>query len=167
MCSSDLLEDPGLVGFLMEELERSALPPHRMRFEITETALINNIGAAGRLVETLRAAGYAIMLDDFGAGVSSFSYLERFPADYIKIDGDFVRKLRVNAIDRAIVESINDIGHKIGAVTVAEFVEDAETLQALREIGVDMAQGYHLARPMPIEAFLAGLGGDAPELAAE
>ncbi len=152
--SANSLEDPGLLSFLAEALDRSALPPHRIRFEITETSLINNIGTAGHLVEGLRSAGYAIMLDDFGAGVSSFSYLERFPADYIKIDGSFVRKLQVNAIDRAIVESINDIGHKIGAITVAEFVEDAETLTALQEIGVDMAQGFHIARPMPLGDFL-------------
>lgn len=158
--SANSLEDRGLLTFLAEELDRSALPPHRIRFEITETSLINNIGVAGGLVEDLRAAGYAIMLDDFGAGVSSFSYLERFPADYIKIDGGFVRKLQVNAIDRAIVESINDIGHKIGAITVAEFVEDEETLVALQDIGVDMAQGYHIARPVPLEDLLERLTGE-------
>ncbi len=162
--SANSLEDPGLLSFLAEELDRSALPPHRIRFEITETSLINNIGHAGGLVEDLRSAGYAIMLDDFGAGVSSFSYLERFPADYIKIDGGFVRKMQVNPIDRAIVESINDIGHKIGAITVAEFVEDAETLVALQEIGVDMAQGYHIARPVPIEDLLARMSGEVGEI---
>lgn len=152
--SGNSLEDPGLLDFLAGELDRSVLPPHRIRFEITETSLINNIGTAGRLVSGLKSAGYAIMLDDFGAGVSSFSYLERFPADYIKIDGGFVKKLRENSIDRAIVESINDIGHKIGAITVAEFVEDEETLALIGEIGIDMAQGHHIARPIPIESFL-------------
>ncbi|MDK9694782.1 MAG: EAL domain-containing protein [Siculibacillus sp.] len=152
--SANSLEDPGLVEFLAAELERSALPPHRLRFEITETSLINNLTNAARLVAELRAAGYAIMLDDFGAGVSSFAYLEHFPTDYLKIDGGFVRKMKVNPIDRAIVESINDIGHKIGAVTVAEFVEDEETLEILREIGLDMAQGYHIAEPIPLETLL-------------
>lgn len=158
--SANSLEDPTLVDFLAAELQRSALPPHRLRFEITETSLINNITHAGRLVEDLRAAGYAIMLDDFGAGVSSFAYLEHFPADYIKIDGGFVRKLKTHSVDRAIVESINDIGHKLGAVTVAEFVEDEETVGLLAEIGVDMAQGYHIARPEPIETLLARLAAE-------
>ncbi|MER2605419.1 MAG: PAS domain S-box protein [Siculibacillus sp.] len=158
--SANSLEDRSLLGFLAEELEGSVLPPHRLRFEITETSLINNITQAGRLVEDLRAAGCAIMLDDFGAGVSSFAYLEQFPADFIKIDGGFVRKMTTNAVDRAIVESINDIGHKIGAVTVAEFVEDAETLATLAEIGVDMAQGWHIARPEPIEDLLSRLGAE-------
>lgn len=154
--SANSLEDPNLVTFLADELKRSVLPPHRIRFEITETSLINNLTHAAKLVASLRAAGYAIMLDDFGAGVSSFAYLEHFPADFIKIDGGFVRKMKTNPIDRAIVESINDIGHKIGAVTVAEFVEDAETLEILRVIGLDMAQGYHIARPVPIETLLLG-----------
>ena len=157
--SANSLEDPGLVDFLTAELDRSVLPPHRIRFEITETSLINNLATAGKLVADLAAAGFAIMLDDFGAGVSSFSYLERFPADYIKIDGGFVRKLRENSIDRAIVESINDIGHKIGAITVAEFVEDAETLELISEIGIDMAQGFHIARPVALEDFLAADAG--------
>lgn len=152
--SANSLEDSSLLDFLAAELKRSVLPPHRIRFEITETSLINNLTNAARLVADLRAAGYAIMLDDFGAGVSSFAYLEHFPADFLKIDGGFVRKMKDNPIDRAIVESINDVGHKIGAVTVAEFVEDAETLEILREIGLDMAQGYHIARPVPLEDLL-------------
>ncbi len=155
--SANSLDDPGLLAFLAEALEGSSLPPHRLRFEITETSLINNITHAGRLVEDLRAAGYAIMLDDFGAGLSSFAYLEQFPVDYLKIDGGFVRKAVTHPIDRAIVESINDVGHKIGAVTIAEFVEDEETLDLVREIGIDMAQGWHVGRPEPLEDLLARL----------
>ncbi|WP_165498294.1 EAL domain-containing protein [Siculibacillus lacustris] len=163
--SANSLEDPGLLAYLAEKLEGSALPPHRIHFEITETSLINNLTHAGRLVEALRAAGYSIMLDDFGAGVSSFAYLEQFPVDYLKIDGSFVRKLTTSFVDRAIVESINDIGHKLGAITVAEFVEDAETLQALEDIGIDMAQGYHIARPQPLEELLERLSdGSIPAL---
>jgi diguanylate cyclase (GGDEF)-like protein/PAS domain S-box-containing protein len=158
--SANSLEDPDLVEFLAAELEHSVLPPHRLRFEITETSLINNLTNAAKLVAALRAAGYAIMLDDFGAGVSSFAYLESFPTDYLKIDGGFVRKMKENPVDRAIVESINDIGHKLGAVTVAEFVEDAETLEILREIGLDMAQGYHIARPVPLETLLLEFADD-------
>jgi diguanylate cyclase (GGDEF)-like protein/PAS domain S-box-containing protein len=165
--SANSLDDPGLTDFLATELDRSALPPHRIHFEITETSLINNLTHAGRLVEDLRAAGYAIMLDDFGTGLSSFAYLEQFPIDYLKIDGGFVRKLTGNFVDRAIVESINDIGHKLGATTIAEFVEDAETLDALREIGIDMAQGYHIARPEPLDDLLARIvAEDAAELPA-
>ncbi|NLH79783.1 MAG: EAL domain-containing protein [Phyllobacteriaceae bacterium] len=161
--SANSLDDPGLPSFLAEALEQSALPPHRLRFEITETSLINNITHARRLVEDLRAAGVAIMLDDFGAGLSSFAYLEQFPADYLKIDGSFVRKLAVSPIDRAIVESINDVGHKIGAVTIAEFVEDEATLELVRAIGIDMAQGWCIGRPEPLEDLLARLSaGPSP-----
>ncbi len=156
--SANSLDDPALLSFLAAELEKSALSPHRLRFEITETSLINNITHASRLVEDLRAAGCAIMLDDFGAGLSSFAYLEQFPADYLKIDGSFVRKLAISPIDRAIVESINDVGHKIGAVTIAEFVEDEATLELVREIGIDMAQGWCVGRPEPLEDLLARLG---------
>jgi EAL domain-containing protein (putative c-di-GMP-specific phosphodiesterase class I) len=98
-----------------------------------------------------------VMLDDFGVGVSSFSYLKHFPVDYVKIDGSFVRGLKDSPVDRAIVESIHEVAHKLGARTVAEFVEDAETLRLLAAMGVDFAQGYGIAMPQPLAAVLAAL----------
>ncbi|MCF4164062.1 EAL domain-containing protein [Zavarzinia compransoris] len=152
--SANSLNDPNLWPFVRAELEASGIEPRRLNFEITETALIDNLEAASEFVASVRAIGCGITLDDFGAGLSSFSYLRRFPVDQLKIDGNFVRQIVNSPVDRAIVESINDLGHKFGARTIAEFVEDQATLDLLRDLGVDMAQGYTIARPVPIEDIL-------------
>lgn len=152
--SANSLGEPFLLPFLHAELHDSVLPASRIQLEITETALINNMAAANRLVTEMRSAGCTVALDDFGAGLSSFSYLKQFPVDYLKIDGSFIRHLAGSAVDREIVSSINDIGHRLGMLTVAESVEDEETLQALHSLGVDYAQGYVIGRPMPLEQFL-------------
>ncbi|SOZ61111.1 putative diguanylate cyclase with Mase1 and PAS domains [Cupriavidus taiwanensis] len=154
--SANSLGEPFLLPFLHAELEASALPASRIRLEITETALINNMAAANRLVAEMRRAGCTVSLDDFGSGLSSFAYLKQFPVDYLKIDGSFIRQLADNAVDREIVSSINDIGHRLGVRTVAEWVEDERTLDALRAIGVDYAQGYAIGRPVALDVFLAG-----------
>ncbi|WP_454734910.1 diguanylate cyclase [Cupriavidus necator] len=156
--SANSLGEPFLLPFLHAELEASALPASRIRLEITETALINNMAAANRLVLEMRSAGCTVSLDDFGSGLSSFAYLKQFPVDYLKIDGSFIRQLADNAVDREIVSSINDIGHRLGVLTVAEWVEDERTLDALRAIGVDYAQGYAIGRPQPLDAFLQACG---------
>lgn len=152
--SANSLNDPHLWTFVGHELERSGIEPHRLHFEITETALIDNMEAANDFVARARATGCGITLDDFGAGLSSFSYLRKFPVDELKIDGNFIKQITTSAVDRAIVESINDLGHKFGANTIAEFVEDEATLELLRDMGIDMAQGYAIARPVPIEQIL-------------
>jgi len=152
--SANSLGEPFLLPFLHDALEGSVLPPHRIRLEITETALINNMAAASRLVAEMRRIGCTVALDDFGAGLSSFSYLKQFPVDYLKIDGSFIRNLADSVVDREIVSSINDIGHRLGVQTVAESVEDEATLDALRAIGVDYAQGYVIGRPVPVEQLL-------------
>lgn len=152
--SANSLGEPFLLPFLHAALEDSVLPADRIRLEITETALINNMTAASRVVADMRSAGCTVALDDFGSGLSSFAYLKQFPVDYLKIDGSFIRNLARNAVDREIVSSINDIGHRLGVRTVAEWVEDESTLHTLRAIGVDYAQGYAIGKPMPLEAFL-------------
>lgn len=152
--SANSLGEPFLLPFLHAALEDSVLPANRIRLEITETALINNMTAASRVVADMRSAGCTVALDDFGSGLSSFAYLKQFPVDYLKIDGSFIRNLARNAVDREIVSSINDIGHRLGVRTVAEWVEDESTLHTLRAIGVDYAQGYAIGKPMPLEAFL-------------
>jgi EAL domain-containing protein (putative c-di-GMP-specific phosphodiesterase class I) len=154
--SANSLGEPFLLPFLHAELEASALAASRIRLEITETALINNMAAANRLVAEMRRAGCTVSLDDFGSGLSSFAYLKQFPVDFLKIDGSFIRQLADNAVDREIVSSINDIGHRLGVRTVAEWVEDERTLDALRAIGVDYAQGYVIGRPVALDVFLAG-----------
>ncbi|WP_423196248.1 MULTISPECIES: diguanylate cyclase [unclassified Cupriavidus] len=154
--SANSLGEPFLLPFLHAALDDSVLPASRIRLEITETALINNMSAANRLVTEMRRAGCTVALDDFGAGLSSFAYLKQFSVDYLKIDGSFIRNLADNVVDREIVSSINDIGHRLGVCTVAESVEDEQTVHTLRAIGVDYAQGYAIGMPMPLETFLDG-----------
>jgi EAL domain-containing protein (putative c-di-GMP-specific phosphodiesterase class I) len=150
--SANSLGEPFLLPFLHAALEDSMLPANRIRLEITETALINNMTAASRLVAEMRSAGCTVALDDFGSGLSSFAYLKQFPVDYLKIDGSFIRNLADNAVDREIVSSINDIGHRLGVRTVAEWVEDESTLRAARDRR-RLRTGLRDRPPMPIEIF--------------
>ena len=126
---------------------------HRLCFEITETGVIANLEMATSFINAFRDLGCRFALDDFGSGVSSFAYLKSLPVDVVKIDGMFVRNMAEDAIDRALVASINDIAHAMGKLTVAEYVQDDDIIARLREIGVDYAQGYYLAEPQPIAAF--------------
>ena len=107
-------------------------------------------------MNSLKAVGCSFALDDFGSGLSSFGYLKTLPVDYLKIDGSFVRDIDRDPIARAMVASINNIGHEMGLSTVAEFVESAAILECLQDIGVDYVQGYHLGRPGPL-AELSGV----------
>ncbi|HEV2507397.1 MAG TPA: PAS domain-containing protein [Mesorhizobium sp.] len=149
--SANSLNDPFLWPFLQEELERSGLSPRRLHFEITETAVMNNLSAAKQFLSKARTAGCGVILDDFGTGLSSFSYLRQFPVNGLKIDGSFIRQVTENDLDRAIVESINAVGHRLGAITVAEQVEDKKTLELVKAMGIDQAQGYAIAMPQPLE----------------
>ena len=119
-------------------------------FEITETAVIANLHSAINFIKQMRELGCHIALDDFGAGMCTFSYLKNIPADYLKIDGSFVRNLLNNPMDLAIVDAINRVGHVAGLKTIAEFVESEAIRQKLAEIGVDYAQGYAIGRPAPL-----------------
>jgi diguanylate cyclase (GGDEF)-like protein len=152
--SANSLNDPLFLSFFNRTLKESPMPPDRVKFEITETAIINNLDSARVFMTKMRDNGYGLILDDFGTGLSSFNYLKQFPVDGLKIDGSFIRQMKDSAVDRAIVESINEIAHKLGACTIAEFVEDQETLELLRTIGVDHAQGYVIGRPVPLDGIL-------------
>jgi EAL domain-containing protein (putative c-di-GMP-specific phosphodiesterase class I) len=105
-------------------------------------------------MEKLKVIGVQFSLDDFGTGLSSYSYLRNLPVDYLKIDGIFVKDIKTNPSDYAVVKSINEIGHFMGKKTIAEFVEDDEVLEILREIGVDFAQGYGIGKKIPITELL-------------
>ncbi len=142
-----MMRIPAYIG---EKLEEFSIPAGMISFEITETAAIANLASAGHFIRTLKQAGCRFSLDDFGSGLSSFAYLKNLPVDYLKIDGAFVRDLASDPIDRAMVQAINQIGQVMGLMTIAEFVENDHVLGLLREIGVDFAQGYGIARPMPL-----------------
>jgi diguanylate cyclase (GGDEF)-like protein/PAS domain S-box-containing protein len=150
--SGNSLTDDSILGFVKEELIRYAIPPNSVCFEITETAAIANLDHAIRFINELRQLGCLFALDDFGSGLSSFSYLRNLPVNYLKIDGSFVRGLDTDPVNAAMVNAIVQLGKVMSIETIAEFVENDATLQLLAEIGVDYAQGYGIARPRPLDA---------------
>jgi diguanylate cyclase (GGDEF)-like protein len=149
------LKDPEFRRKLLGHLHDNALMGPHLCFEITETAAIGNLTVVNGFIEMLRAFGCSFALDDFGSGLSSFTYLKNLKVDYLKIDGAFVRDISTNPIDRSMVEAINKIGHQMGLKTVAEYVDSAQTLALLREIGVDYVQGNGVHRPEPLETLCA------------
>ncbi len=149
--SGQSLGDERFLDFVVGQLHQTGIAPARVCFEITETAAISNLPKAIRFINALRERGCRFSLDDFGSGLSSFGYLKNLPVDYLKIDGAFIRNLLHNPIDLAMVVAINDIGHVMGLLTIAEFVESEDVGNLLRSQGVDFGQGFGLARPVPIE----------------
>jgi diguanylate cyclase (GGDEF)-like protein len=121
-------------------------------FELTETAAIVNLAQATAFAEGLASSGFRLALDDFGAGFGSFYYLKHLPCAYLKIDGDFIKNLPTSPVDQVFVRSIVELAKGLNKWTIAEFVEDEATLELLRELGVDYAQGYHVGRPAPLAA---------------
>jgi Amt family ammonium transporter len=143
--------DPACLVEIKRYFQRYGVDPAQVCFEITETAAIANLRSATRFIREMKSLGCRFALDDFGSGLSSFGYLKNLRVDYLKIDGSFVADIATDSTDRAMVESINSIGHVMGLKTIAEFVETRETLDILAEIGVDYAQGYYIDMPRPLE----------------
>jgi diguanylate cyclase (GGDEF)-like protein/PAS domain S-box-containing protein len=144
--------DAELFEMLERDLESTGIDASRLVLEITETAAIENMEEARAFAERLAALGCRLALDDFGSGFGSFYYLKHLPFDYLKIDGDFVRNLTSTPVDQAVVRSIVQIARSVGYATIAEFVTDEPTLQAVREYGVHFAQGFHIGPPQPIDS---------------
>lgn len=149
--SGHSLCDDKFSKFLEDQFAVFGIPPQRIYFEITETAAITNLSKAVALIEKQKRIGCKFLLDDFGTGLSSFSYLKNLPVDGVKIDGVFVRDMLADRTDYAMVEAINTIGHVMGLYTIAEYVENEMTLNVLREMGVDYAQGHFVGVPLPLE----------------
>jgi EAL domain-containing protein (putative c-di-GMP-specific phosphodiesterase class I) len=148
--SGQSLGADGFLDFVVDQFNETGIAAERVLFEITETSAIANLQTAMRFISVLKEKGCRFVLDDFGQGLSSFGYLKNLPLDYLKIDGEFVRAMVNDPIQAALVASIHEIGKVMGLRTVAESVEDEPTLEALRKIGVDYGQGYHLHRPSPL-----------------
>jgi diguanylate cyclase (GGDEF)-like protein/PAS domain S-box-containing protein len=148
--SGQSLGDEGFLDHVLEAVEVTKVDPRRVCFEITETAAIANLSMALRFISGLRGLGCRFVLDDFGAGFSSFAYLKNLPVDLLKIDASFTHQLPKDRIQRALVESILQIARVLGMRTIAEGIEDEETLEILRQIGVDYGQGFCLHRPSPL-----------------
>jgi len=147
--SSISLGDEYFLEFLHGEFARFKMPAYAVCFEITETAAIAHLSKALTFIESLKTLGCQFALDDFGSGLSSFAYLKNLPVDFLKIDGAFVQDMVEDPVDCAMVESINNIGRVMQLKTIAESVENLETLHRLREMGVNYVQGYQIAKPRP------------------
>ncbi|MDA3870640.1 MAG: EAL domain-containing protein [Gammaproteobacteria bacterium] len=145
--SGQTLCDNSIVKFIRDQLNHFKISPDIICFEITETVVISNLGVAIELVNKIKAMGCMFALDDFGCGLSSFSYLKSLPVDYLKIDGEFIQNMVTDSTDRAIVVAINDIGLEMGLRTVAEYVESKAIFDLLNEINVDYAQGHFIEKP--------------------
>ena len=148
--SGTSVSDPGLADYIAACLAEHGISGAYMGFELTETAAIGNLGNAAQLFARLRELGCPIALDDFGSGMASFAYLKTLPIDFVKIDGGFIRDIRDDPVDFALVEAVQRIGDVLGFKTVAEWVENQEVLDALTRIGIDFAQGFHIHRPVPM-----------------
>ncbi len=151
-------DDPGMARYIERLLAEHGVDPGRLIIELTETAAVSEMQDAQRFIEQLQQAGCTVCLDDFGSGFSTFAYLKYLAVQILKIDGMFIRDLPNNRDNQAFVKAMIDVAAGLRKRTIAEFVEDGATLALLREMGVDLAQGYHLDRPRPDHP---GLNGEA------
>jgi len=161
LCSINLsgqtLGDKTFLDEVLALFQETKIPYEKVCFEITETALISNFEVAQKFISALRERGCKFSLDDFGSGLSSFTYLKTLPVDYLKIDGSFVRSILNDEKDFNLVKSIHQIAQFMGMETVAEFVESEEILKCVRDIGINYAQGYALGKPEAIETGISAV----------
>jgi len=156
--SARSLSDPQLPTEIASMVSEAGVDPSLLVFEITETAAIANMEQARDFADALRGLGCGFALDDFGAGFASFYYLKHLPLDWLKIDGHFIRNLPRDPTDQLVVRHMVEIAHSLGLLSIAEFVEDKETLEMLASFGVDCVQGYYIGRPEPLRAQSTLLG---------
>jgi diguanylate cyclase (GGDEF)-like protein len=154
------LTDISVLEFIERRLDEGDADPGRCTFEITQTARVEDYETAATFTDRLTEFGCQVAIDDYGAGFGPFDYLKRIPFDVIKIDGTFIRDMPRNDADQLTVKAIVQIARGLGKTTIAEFVQDDDTTRLLREYGVDMAQGFHLGRPVD-EADGPGLAREA------
>jgi diguanylate cyclase (GGDEF)-like protein len=151
--SGHSINDKSMIDFIDQVFTDFAIPKHKICLEITETAAIGGFAGAIEFMNRLKSKGFKFALDDFGTGLSSYAYLKSLPVDILKIDGVFIRNIHLDPIDRAMAQSICDVGHTMGLKIVAEFVENQQIMAILKSMGVDFAQGFYLAKPQPLSMF--------------
>ena len=159
--AAESISDANLADYIAAETQLYGVSPSRLMFEITETAAISNIKQASAFATNVRERGCGLALDDFGAGFASFLYLKQLPFDYLKIDGSFIQELSADYPNQVMVQSMVQAARGLGKRTIAEWVDDEDTLTQLTAYGVDFAQGYHIARPVPATELI-----DAPRASA-
>ncbi len=151
VCSINLsgqsFSEEGLVAYIQEQIKKYNIPANRICLEMTETAAVSNLTQAVKFMEQLKDIGCQFSLDDFGSGMSSFTYLKNLPVDYLKIDGYFVKTMMENEIDKAMVNAIHQIGSVMGLKTIAEFVENDDIINELKTMGINYGQGYGIHKP--------------------
>ncbi len=152
--SGQSLNDPHFLDYIISLLNQSAIDPRMLCFEITETVAVNELSSITRFIDKLRKRGCSFSLDDFGTGVSSYSYLKNLDVNYLKIDGSFVKDMDTDLISYEMVRSINQVGHAMGLEVIAEFVETEQVMDSLRKVGVEYGQGYGIARPEPMDGII-------------
>lgn len=148
--SGSSLNDDYFPEFLRDQIALHGVPPQAVCFEITETVAVNDLEKASRLITELRADGFRFALDDFGKGMSSFSYLRTLPVDFLKIDGSLVENIDVNKVDLCMVEAINRIAQEMGIKTIAEYVKSQQVIDMLQDMGVNYVQGFGIHQPEPL-----------------
>nr|MBA2484135.1 EAL domain-containing protein [Nitrosomonas sp.] len=149
--SAQALGDENFLNFVVDIIHAYKQNPSNLCFEINENVALADLKHVMNFISTLKAVGCRFAMDDFGSGFSSFSYLKDIPLDYLKIDGRLVKDMITDPVDRTMVEAIHNIGHVMGLKTIAEWVENDKTMQLLKKIGIDYAQGYWLAKPHLID----------------
>jgi len=150
--SGNSINDDGFPDYIQQKIAQYRIHAGQLCFEVTETAAVFNLQKASHMIHALKRLGCRFSLDDFGSGLSSFGYLKNLPVDFLKIDGSFVKDMNTDAMNRAIVEAIHQVGHTLSIRTIAEFVENQDIVEHLRDIGVDFGQGYHFSKPEPLES---------------
>ena len=148
--------DTSLCDFIDEQLALHEVFPAQLCFELTETTAIGNMAYARAFVDFLHDRGCSVALDDFGSGVSTFGYLKNFPVDYLKIDGQFIKNIDSNPVDREMVRCMHAVAEIQGIKTIGEFVENKQIADILKELNVGYAQGYYYNKPFPFELLFSG-----------
>ena len=144
------LEDVAFTDYVRDQLEQSGIPPAAICFELSETVAITNLSTAMRFIADVRSMGCRVSISQFGSSLHTFAYLRNLHVDYIKIDGSVIRDIADDAVDRAVVGAVGHIAHVMGIQTIAEHVEDVTVLECLKDLGIDYAQGYAVAKPLPL-----------------